>query len=48
MTNENKEKVMGDEETPIFVSTLIFAAAIPHSLMSYGMIWSDPCSDMFL
>ena len=39
---------MGDEFTPFFVSATIFSAAIPPSLLTYGLVWNDACSDMFL
>ena len=39
---------LGDELTPIFVSSMIFGAAVPQSLLAYAMIWNDPCSDMFI
>ena len=41
-------KVLGDELTPLFVSCMIFGAAIPQSLLAYGLVWHDPCSDMFM
>ena len=33
--------------TPMFVSASIFGCAVPHSALMYGMIWADPCSDIF-
>ena len=33
--------------TPMFVSASIFGCAVPHSVLLYGMIWADPCSDIF-
>ena len=40
--------MLGGELTPLFVSSMIFGAAVPQSLASYTMIWNDPCSDAFL
>ena len=41
-------QMLGDEQTPLFVSLMIFGAAVPQSLMAYSMVWADPCSDAFL
>jgi len=41
-------QMLGGELTPIFVSAMLFGAAVPQSLMGYAMVWSDPCSDVFL
>ena len=40
--------MLGGELTPLFVSSMIFGAAIPQSLAAYVMIWNDPCSDAFI
>ena len=42
------DSFLGDEQTPIFVSALTFAACAPQSLLAYQMVWNDACSDAFL
>ena len=40
--------IFADELTPLFVSSMIFGVSVPPSLMAYAMVWSDPCSDLFI
>ena len=44
---EIKEKKFFGENSPRFVSAMLFGCAIPQSFLLYKMIWADGCSDEF-